>query len=332
VRSRLYNIARRTMSQDRRNRLKRQIWRTRLRLAPLYRARYGTFGAGALRAELARHLPADTEIVMVHSSLGGLQPMYTGDIRELLEALIELCGTHRTLAMPAFFFGGRNLDPIAYYRARPVFDVRHQPSETGLLTERFRRREGVRRSLHPIASVTALGPKADELVARHHLAKTSFGEGTPFAIMAELRTAIVGIGAEYFRSLTQVHAAEDLLGERYPLAVRPSKLPIQLTDFDGTVHHYELPFNESVMGRRIERLEQLLGPEELAQWHFHGVPLFVTSAARVTEVLIDAALRGETIYDAMPIRKPLAPRKQRSGLHRRARKWVSFSSRQTRSP
>lgn len=277
-----------------------------MRLAPLYRARYGTFGADELRAELARHLPPDTEIVMVHSSLGGLQPMYAGDIRELLDALIELCGTHRTLAMPAFFFGGRQSDPIAYYRERPEFDVRHQPSETGLLTELFRRRKGVRRSLHPIASVIALGPLADELVAGHHLAKTSFGEGTPFAIMAERRAAIIGIGAEYFRSLTQVHAAEDLLGERYPFPVRPDTLPIQLTDSDGTVHHYELPFNKLVMGRRIERLERLLDPDELIQWRFHGAPLFVTSAARVTEVLMDAALRGETIYDAMPIRKASA--------------------------
>jgi aminoglycoside N3'-acetyltransferase len=243
---------------------------------------------------------------MVHSSLGGLQPMYTGEIRDLLDALIELCGTDRTLVMPAFFFGGRELDPIAYYRERPLFDVRHQPSEAGLLTELFRRRKGVRRSVHPVVSVTALGPQADELVAGHHLGKTSFGEGTPYGLMAERKTAIVGIGTEYFRSLTQVHAAEDLLGDRYPLRVRPSTLPMQVTDFDGSSHHYELAFSESIIGRRIERLEHLLGPDELVQWRFHGVPLFVTSAERVTDVLIDAALRGETIYDAMPIRKSSA--------------------------
>lgn len=319
MRRQLYNLVRRTTSQDTRNRLKRRIWRTRVRLAPLYHARYGTFGAEELRAELEPHLAPDTEIVMVHSSIDGLQPMYSGDIKELLDTLVDLCGTYRTLAMPAFFFGGRELDPIAYYRERPVFDVRRQPSETGLLTELFRRRKGVRRSLHPVHSVIALGPQADELVAGHHLAKTSFGEGTPFAVMAERRTAIVGIGIEYFRTLTQVHAAEDLLGERYPLAVRPSTLPVRLTDFDGTVHDYELAFNESVLAWRAERLEKLLDSDELVQWRFHGAPLFVTSAARVTEVLIDAALRGETIYDAMPIRKSSARREPRDGLHRRAR-------------
>jgi aminoglycoside 3-N-acetyltransferase len=297
----LYNLLRRATSQDLRNRLKRRIAYTRKRVAPLYQARFGTFGVEELRDELASHLPPDAEIVMVHCSLNDLHPMYIGDGKELLDALIELCGPERTLAMPAFFFGGAKGDPTAYYRTRPVFDVRRQPSEMGLLSELFRRRENVRRSLHPTASVCALGPFAEGLVAGHHLARTTFGEGTPFALMAEKRTAIVGIGTEYFRSLTQVNAAEDLLGERYPLVMRPRTIPVQLKDVDGTVHDYELRVGETRQ-RRAELLERLLSPDELIRWRFHGVPLFVTSAARVTEVLVDAALRGETIYDAMPIR------------------------------
>ncbi len=297
----LYNLLRRALSQSRRNRLKRRVASARTRLAPLYRARYGTFGAKELQDELGRHLAPDTEIVMVHCSVNELQPTYVNGVRELLDALIELCGPERTLAMPAFFFGGPQGDPAAYYREQPVFDVRRQPSEMGLLSELFRRREGVRRSLHPTASISALGPLAAELTAGHHLAETTFGDGTPFTVMAERRTAIVGIGTEYFRCLTQVHAAEDLLGERYPLSLRPGRIPVQLTDTGGGAHDYELPVGEAGMGRRLERLERLLGPKELDRWRFHGVPLFVTSAARVTEVLIDAALRGETIYDAMPI-------------------------------
>jgi aminoglycoside 3-N-acetyltransferase len=300
MREQLYYALCRTMSQDQRNRLKRRIAHTRKRLAPLYRVRYGTFGAEQLRDELARHLPPDVEIVMVHCSLNDLQPMYIGGVRELLDALIELCGQERTLAMCAFLAGPEG-DPAAYYRARPVFDVRRQPSEMGLLSELFRRRENVRRSLHPTASVCALGPLAEELIAGHHLARTTFGEGTPFALMAEKRTAIVGIGTEYFRTLPQAYVAEDLLGERYPLVLRPRTMPVQLKDIDGCVHDYELRFGETGMRPRLEPLKRLLGPDELRRWRFHGVPLFVTSAARVTEVLIDAALRGETIYDAMPI-------------------------------
>ncbi len=302
MRQRLYNLLRRRLTQESRNRLKRRISRGRTHLAPLYRVRYGTFGAAELRDELARHLTQDIEIVMVHCSLNDLQPAYTGNVQELLDALIGLCGPGRTLAMPAFFFGGTGGDPAAYYHERPVFDVRRQPSEMGLLSELFRRREGVRRSLHPTASVTALGPLAEELVAEHHLASTTFGEGTPFARMAARPTAIVGIGTEYFRCLTQVHAGEDMLGDRYPLVLRPRTMPVQLKDADGAVYEYDLPLNEPGMARRLERLGLLLDADELVQWRFHGVPLFVTSASRVTEVLIDAALRGETIYDALPIR------------------------------
>lgn len=298
MKRRLYNLLRKTLSQERRNKLKKRVAHARTKLAPLYRARYGTFGAAELRDELARRIPRDAEIVMVHCSLNDLEPMYTGSAKELLDALVELTGPERTLVMPAFFFGGAEQDPAAHYREKPLFDARRQPSQMGMLSELFRRRRGVRRSLHPTASVAALGPLAGELVSGHHTAGTTFGAGTPFALMAERRTAIVGIGTEYFRCLTQVHAPEDLLGERFPVVLRPDTIPVQLKDVDGTVHDYELPLNRPGLARRLEFLETLMSPQELQQWRFHGVPLFVTDAGRVTEVLSEAALRGETIYSA----------------------------------
>ena len=303
VRAQLYNGLRRWVPQPARRRLKRRLGHVRRQLAPLYRARYGTFDAAALMAELGRHVPADAEIVMVHCSFNDLAPTYTGTARELLDGLVELTGPSRTLAMPAFFFAGARNDPVAHYRETPRWDARRQASETGVLSEAFRRRRGVRRSLHPTHSVCALGPLAGELVEGHHLAGTTFGEGTPFAVMAAHRTAILGIGTEYFRNLTQVHAAEDLLGDRYPLRLRPTTVPVELRDVDGTLHPYALPVGDPVTQRRqSSRLGHLLGPGELAQWTFHGVPLFATTAARVTDALTAAALRGETIYDLMPIR------------------------------
>lgn len=304
MRAWLYDALRRLLSQQRRNALKREVVHARRRLAPLYRVRHGTFDAAELRDELATRIPSDTEIMMVHCSLNDLQPMYSGDVQQLLGVLLELCGQGRTLAMPAFFFGGRTGDAVAWYRRHPVFDAVRTPSEVGLLSEVFRRRRDVRRSLHPMASVSALGPLADELVAGHHLAPTTFGAATPFGIMTERRTAVVGIGVEYFRCLSQVHAAEDLLGERFPLVLRPGRISIELRGGEGSPFNYELPIATTSMRRRLERLELLLGPDELIRWRFHGVPLFVTSAARVTEALMEAALRGETIYDAMPIRRP----------------------------
>ena len=157
TRARVYNLLRRTMSQGTRNRLKRDLARMRKRLGPLYRIRFGAFDAQDLCAELASRLTPETEIVMVHCSVNNLEPMYIGTVSELLDGLIELCGAKRTLAMPAFFLGGADTDPAAYYRRTPAFDARRQPSQMGILSELFRRRAGVLRSLHPTASVCALG-------------------------------------------------------------------------------------------------------------------------------------------------------------------------------
>jgi hypothetical protein len=50
------------------------------------------------------------------------------------------------------------------------------------------------------------------------------------------------------------------------------------------------------LARRLDVLDTLLSAEELQQWTYRGVPLFATSAERITERLIDAARSGITIY------------------------------------
>ena len=44
---------------------------------------------------------ADFEILMVHSSVNNMTPMYTGSPLEFVKMLISFCGPDRTLAMPA---------------------------------------------------------------------------------------------------------------------------------------------------------------------------------------------------------------------------------------
>ena len=81
LRAKLYQLLRRIMSQEQRNRLKRVSHTRASAFAPMYRGRYGTFVAEELRDELADHVPPDAEIVMVHCSLNDLQPMYIGGVR-----------------------------------------------------------------------------------------------------------------------------------------------------------------------------------------------------------------------------------------------------------
>jgi len=49
-------------------------------------------------------------------------------------------------------------------------------------------------------------------------------------------------------------------------------------------------------------LWSLLSKEELVEWRFHGVPMFVVTEARiVTERLVEAAGRGITVYGRVTV-------------------------------
>jgi aminoglycoside 3-N-acetyltransferase len=295
MRAWLYNQLRRSLSQRSRNRIKAEIHRARRAMRPLYVLRHGAFGAEELAGRLREEL-GDFEILMVHASYNDMLPCYSGTPSDLLSVLVDLCGSQRTMVMPAFFFGGPDQDALSHYRRSPVFDVRKRPSEMGLLSELFRRRRGVVRSLHPTHSVCALGPLARALTQNHHLGATTFGAGTPFGIMASRETRIVGLGTHYFRCLTQVHTAEDVLGSEFPLERRVRTVPVQIVDAHGRSFAYSLEVDHPARERRVERLRGWMSDAELREWTFHGVPHFVTSARAVTDALVAAARRGETIY------------------------------------
>ncbi len=54
---------------------------------------------------------------MVHSSVNHMAPMFTGTPLELLHEIVAFCGPERTLAMPAFYFGGTDdADVVAAFK------------------------------------------------------------------------------------------------------------------------------------------------------------------------------------------------------------------------
>jgi aminoglycoside 3-N-acetyltransferase len=292
TRARVRAWLRRYLSQEQRTELKRLQGFARRRLAPALKLVHGTFGTEELVAVLSRRLPSDFEILMVHSSFDGLLPMYEGSAKELVNALGEFCGADRTLVMPAFVMGGRTYDTSAYFSSKP-FDVRRTPSEMGLVAEIFRRTPKVVRSLHPTCSVCALGPMGPELTAGHHVSETGLSPDSPFGVMTRRRTAILGLGVEYYRCLTHAHTA-----------TRPTNsltTQVTLVDYDGSRYEYTLGRPDRTKKLDLTVLRSILSREELAEWRFHGVPMFVVREAKLlTERLIEAAQRGITIYGRAP--------------------------------
>jgi aminoglycoside 3-N-acetyltransferase len=292
-----YHLLRRVTSQRFRQRAKGHVWQLRSRCAPLLKAWYGTYDTAALETELRNRLTDDFEILMVHSSISNLQPMYQGTARELLELLLRLVGSARTLAMPAFFFGSAELYNRDYYRKHPHFNVRSTPSQMGIVTELFRRRPGVVRSLHPTHSVCAIGPHARELTSNHHLSPWGCGELSPFGVMGRSQTTILGLGTEYFRTLTQVHAMEEILGDQFPVPRSPEEpVRVELVDQAGKMIPYEM--SPPLLDQFTFKLERFRNFDRkgIAEWTFRGTNLYMTTARKVDAVIRSAALRGETLY------------------------------------
>jgi aminoglycoside N3'-acetyltransferase len=261
------------------------------------RVAYGTFDAAALREHLEQRIGSDFEVLMVHSSVNNMIPMYTDNALDLVRMLMSFCGPTRTLAMPAFYFGDKALGGVyATFRHQPRLDLRRTPSQMGLATEIFRRTGGVRQSRHPVYRVCALGPLAGALIDGHERAGSPCGRGTPFDFMANHDTSIIGIGKR-FEVLTQVHHAECVMGEEFPVP-RQMGSGLSMTLVDG---QEKIPFD--LVPWRLQwrsnmwKLREIMGPDKLREWRFHHVPMFATRAADVTAALVDAARRGVTLYE-----------------------------------
>ena len=275
----------------------RNTWlKTRKRAAPVLRLIHGKFTTAELIADIDAHLDRDWDILMVHSSVNNLSPLYDGSAMELLKALMEYVGPDRTLVMPAFNFGddGEGARDMLVRMGR--FDLRRTPSKMGLMTELFRRSRGVLQSRHPVYRVAAIGPRAEDLVAGHDRTPSGMGPGSPFDYMARHNAQILGIGKP-FQVMTQVHNAESLLEDDWP-APTTTLPPLRVTVVDSAGE------TELLLGGRqqqwrfnIWKLREIMSPEQLREWRFHGCPMFAARAGEVTEALVNAARRGVTLYD-----------------------------------
>jgi aminoglycoside 3-N-acetyltransferase len=291
------SLALRYLPRDQFAALREQYFSMRTKMRPVLRGVYGGFNSAALKEHLGQRVGRAFEILMVHSSINHMKPMYEDNPLQFVQMLIEFCGAERTLAMPAFYFGDPELGGMsATFEKNPRFDLRRTPSQMGLATEIFRRSKDVRQSRHPVYRVSALGPLAEVLTTGHETAEGDCGRGSPFDVMTAHDTLILGIGKP-FEVLTHIHHVEDLMGKDFPVPMSVGNhLPMTLIDGNE-----EIPFILRRRGfkwkRNMWRLREIIERDKLLEWRFHNVHLFATRARDVTQALKNAAKRGVTLYE-----------------------------------
>lgn len=170
------------------------------------------------RTEIATHLQRlgvrTGDLVMVHASLKALGPV-EGGASAIVGALLDAVGPSGTLMGYASWdlspyeetLNGAQM-PDERRRAWPLFDpatARTYPG-FGLLNQFLVDAPGARRSVHPDASMVAIGPLSEALTEPHRLGQ-ALGKGSPVERFIELGGNVLLLGAP-LNSVTALHYAE----------------------------------------------------------------------------------------------------------------------------
>lgn len=165
--------------------------------------------------------------LLVHSSLKRVGPV-EGGADGVIDAMQELLGPEGTLMMSTVS-GNVN-------KGQPVFHVLHTPSTVGALGNVFRKRPGAVRSLHPVHSIAAMGPKAAFYTEGHLQARTPWSPDTPYGKVMRNGACLLFLGCD-FDANTCCHAIE--IEARVPGLHTEETTTLFVIDSDEKMHTIE---------------------------------------------------------------------------------------------
>ncbi len=152
-------------------------------------------GKGFDTAAALKHLGVKRgDRLLVHSSLK-LLGWVDGGADAVIDALEATVGPSGTVMMPAFTF------PPA-----EIFDPVRTPTTMGAISEAFRKRPDVIRSIHPTHSVAVWGADARRFASAHETA-TALGVGSPVHRILSEGGDIILLGVGHWAN-SAVHVAE----------------------------------------------------------------------------------------------------------------------------
>lgn len=257
---------------------------------------FRSYGPGELASALRALGVNSGDTVMLHSA-SGVRYGFRGTIDELIRTFLDVLGPTGNLLMVSLPYRSSSLEYLGNLKS---FDVRKTPSMMGLISEYFRRRDGVMRSLHPTHPVLAHGPNAEALVTGHEDCLYPCGPGTPFERLADLDGKVIFFNVS-FANFTFFHYLEHLVSPEMPFPLyteRPFTVPV--VDQRGerrTVTTYAFS-PDAIRRRRIEVLERemrrrgLIGSGRVGNTRFEVVR--VRDAIECTR---DMLARGHYFYE-----------------------------------
>jgi aminoglycoside 3-N-acetyltransferase len=238
--------------------------------------------------------PGDT--LLVHSAFGGHHGFREG-IHPFIEALIEAVGPDGNLLMMSLPYLDAALD---YLQETRRFDVRRTPSMTGLVTEYFRRRPDVIRSLNPMHPVLARGKLATWFTDGHDRCVHSCGPGSPFEKLVEVDGKVLFFNTR-FTSFTFFHHLEHLVREEQPFSLYANP-PFEIEVIDGQGERRMVQVcafsREAIRRRRYHRFEsQMRARALIKRTRIGATTLELVSVRDAVRCVEEMRLNGVSFYD-----------------------------------
>lgn len=161
-----------------------------------------------------------TDTLFIHSSMKSIGEV-EGGADTVLDAFMEYL-SEGLLLLPTHTWASMSEEHNRY-------DPDKEPSCVGLLSNLFRKRHGVVRSLHPTHSIAAYGKESKEYIKGEESVTTPCAPGGCYDRLRDRNAKILLLGVTHARN-TFMHSVEEVLDVPERFTVKPAQFEIVMPD------------------------------------------------------------------------------------------------------
>ncbi|MGF1718456.1 AAC(3) family N-acetyltransferase [Vibrio kyushuensis] len=234
-------------------------------------------------------------VLLVHSSMKAIGSV-EGGADTVLDALSELM-SNGLLLLPTHSWDKHNL-------ADGIFDPEKEPTCVGILSELFRNRTGVVRSLHPTHSVAALGNNAEQFIAGEEKATSPCPRDGVWGKLYDADAQILFLGCPLTRN-TYIHGVEEWC--EIPNRIDPIPEAIKIVKgehiIDTVLHRHKSPIKS--IHEHYGKLEKPFIKLGIGHWGQVGeASVFLASAKQMADITTAFLKQNQDLFlDNKPIPK-----------------------------